>query len=225
MGKRSAALLVAAVVGYCGFSCPAAAQTAQTSSFSQRDATAAALSFCDVQVTVGLSITHHPCHVFEAMGVDGLPHAVKVGSDGSLTITDATAHADAGAALTQLLATATNTAPGAPITGATMPSGGAGPLGWLSSIWSRLGSPLQASDTNNAPYSSRAAITVGGASVAATRGTHFDNCTVGGTVIVTMAGGGTMNVTIGAAPFVDTNYSITGVPSSGATCANYYGVY
>jgi hypothetical protein len=46
---------------------------------------------------------------------------------------------------------ATNTASGTPITGATIPAGGVGPIGWLSAIWQQISTKLPALASGRVP--------------------------------------------------------------------------
>ena len=79
------------------------------------------------------------------------------------------------AANVSLSSIATNTAPGAAITGAAMPSGGVGALGWLSAIWSKLSGTLSVSAAS-LPLPTGAALEAGGnlAAISAAAGTQAD---------------------------------------------------
>lgn len=78
---------------------------------------------------------------------------------------------------------------------------------------------ITAADPNNASYTTATAITVGGASISATRGVAAD-CTAGGTATLTMSGSGTISWTV-AVGHQNQPYSITAISASTATCSFY----
>lgn len=77
------------------------------------------------------------------------------------------------------------------------------------------------SDANNAPYSKATAITVG-TPITASRGVAAD-CTAGGTVTLTMAGGGSLSWTV-APGHQNQPYSVTGVSAAGGAACTFYGL-